>query len=257
MRHHTKVNSTDWLYNHATVYKCQSLEVGSYPQQTLVFLVCVLLFPFKTCVCGCANVLPCLTLFLLPGNPTASDQDEYTHCVCLYISFHVIFYKIILTRVRCFCVSVYVVAIAGLASETSPKPPSRGMLSLSVGSIVKGQQSTTVYHEWDQQTVEVRNFKPSTVAETFARCFGCKDHCPCGGEVEHVDVSDQSRGTVYVKFKKLGGKHKISATTKAIAFIRNTISCMHACMYVCACGIYIYICICVRVCELAGGLVGR
>ena len=67
-------------------------------------------------------------------------------------------------------------------------------------------EPTTGHPAWDQLTIEVRKFKSDTPKATFKTCFQNKNLCPCGGDVEEVDTSNQSSGIVYVKFKEPGGK---------------------------------------------------
>ena len=59
---------------------------------------------------------------------------------------------------------------------------------------------------WDQLTIEVTKFKRGTPKATFKTSFQDKTLCPCGGDVEEVDTSNQSSGIVYVKFKRPGGR---------------------------------------------------
>ena len=94
-------------------------------------------------------------------------------------------------------------SLQGAALTVVPKQPDPG----DQEEKTRGDEPepTTGYPVWDQLTIEVRQFKPDTIKETFKTCFQVKFLCPCGGDVEEVDTSNQSSGVVYVKFKKPGG----------------------------------------------------
>lgn len=100
-------------------------------------------------------------------------------------------------------------SLEGSSLTVQPNQPSPSTL----GQPSSEQKRSTEEHEpatdrqpWDRLTIEVTNFRPDTTNDTFARCFSNQVVCPCGGEVEEVDTSNQSSGIVYVKFTKPGGR---------------------------------------------------
>ena len=94
-------------------------------------------------------------------------------------------------------------SLQGAALTVKPKQPERRDQQENT----RGNERRTGHPVWDQLTIEVTNFNPDTPRAIFKTSFEDKNLCPCGGDVEEVDTSNQSSGIVYVKFKKPGGRY--------------------------------------------------
>ena len=99
-----------------------------------------------------------------------------------------------------------------------PSPSTLGPPSTQQNRSTEKHELATGRQKWDLRTIEVTHFKPDTSKEEFVRCFQDKDLCPCCGEVEDVDTSEQSSGIVYVKFTKSGGSVFIHTLTTLYRF---------------------------------------